>query len=86
MAQPRRKLNLTISPTLIDKAKQVAGLRGSSLSELVEDFLKQLTSESFTESGQWLKDFHKKHLKPGHREYSDKEIDQIRSKISGKYS
>ena len=44
------KLTLTIEQTIIEKAKKYASEKGRSLSDLIENYLKVITSEDNAES------------------------------------
>ena len=44
------KLTLTIEQTIIGKAKKYAKVKGRSLSDIVENYLKVITNEDKTES------------------------------------
>ncbi len=44
------KLTLTIEKTIIEKAKKYANVKGRSLSDIVENYLKAITKEDNNES------------------------------------
>lgn len=44
------KLTLTIEQTIIEKAKKYANVKGRSLSDIVENYLKAITKEDNNES------------------------------------
>ena len=44
------KLTLTIEQTVIEKAKKYANVKGRSLSDIVENYLKAITKEDTVES------------------------------------
>ena len=44
------KLTLTIEHTIIEKAKKYANVKGRSLSDIVENYLKAITKEDTVES------------------------------------
>lgn len=80
MKSRRKKLTLTIESELIEAAKRLAEQQDSSLSQLVEKFLKTLTNEM--EGEDWLSEFHKKSFPKDYKEPSDKEIIAARKRMS----
>ncbi len=79
MAQnTKKKINLTITEDVLDKAKKLVEHRGESLSSVVEDFLARLVSDIETTQGDWLDAFHKRFIPRGFKEPSDIDIQTLR--------
>jgi len=81
----KRKVNLTVNADLFQLAKQVAEIRGRSLSGLVEEFLSELVRQGGQPGEDWLAAFHAKYLPKHHREPSDRKMDRLRAGLIEKH-
>ena len=55
----KKKLNLTVDPELIERAKKICERERKSLSQIFEELLRPYCEENGVTS--WLDDFHKKY-------------------------
>lgn len=77
------KLTLTINQTVIEKAKRYARGKGQSLSDMVENYLKDVTSEqsSDEELTPIVKSLKGSFKDPGHLDYKK----ELRAALAKKY-
>ena len=79
MSAGKKKVNLTISDGVLEKAKRVAELRGDSLSALVEDFLARLVSDNSPSETKSFEDFYRKYTPSAYAEPSDEDIARLKA-------
>jgi hypothetical protein len=92
------KINLTIDSDVVTKAKKLLQARGRSVSSVVEEFLKSLSTEGqgqqsdYIQQDSWLNKFHKKYLKNNSsiksefKEPSEESIDRLLAERAKKYT
>lgn len=73
----KKKLNLTISPEILEVARKISLQRNLSISQMFEQWLKSLQEEELGES--WIDTFHHRN-----RRYLDKLTDEDVVKLKAK--
>ena len=71
----KRKLNLTVEPALIELARKISSQKQLSISQLFEQFLKQLMLE---QKGSFIDRFHNKNARYLDK-LSDEDVEKIKS-------
>jgi len=75
----KKRINLTVEDKVLQKAKQYARDSDQSLSEMVENILREKTAGyNLQNEIRWLDEFHKKFLPPVSEIPDDRELEIIR--------